>query len=281
MPQKRNPISSELMLAASKAVRQQAGLMLDAMVQDLERATGPWHAEWIALPESFVLTAGALNQARFMLGGLIVDAERMRHNLGLTSGLIVAEAVMMGLAPHTGRQQAHDLVYAACRAVSEKGGSLVETLAQVPEVAAHLDRHALERLTDPVNYLGLAPQMVDRGLALSRSHSVASKARAARQQADRERAPLSDGREPMRRGEAALARDQLNRYRAQQAAGAARQAIARFPELAAYSEAKVATAMQDAKARLVARGLPPDRDGFFTACVAKAIELLQAKRQSE
>jgi len=106
-------------------------------------------------------------------------------------------------------------------------------------------------------------------------------ARAARQQADRERAPLSDGREPMRRGEAALARDQLNRYRAQQAAGAARQAIARFPELAAYSEAKVATAMQDAKARLVARGLPPDRDGFFTACVAKAIELLQAKRQSE
>ena len=48
MPQKRNPISSELMLAASKAVRQHAGLMLDAMVQDLERATGPWHAEWMA-----------------------------------------------------------------------------------------------------------------------------------------------------------------------------------------------------------------------------------------
>ena len=60
MPQKRNPISSELMLAASKAVRQHAGLMLDAMIQDFERATGPWHAEWIAIPESFILTAGAL-----------------------------------------------------------------------------------------------------------------------------------------------------------------------------------------------------------------------------
>jgi 3-carboxy-cis,cis-muconate cycloisomerase len=45
MPQKRNPISSELMLAAAKAVRQHAGLMADAMVQDFERATGPWHAE--------------------------------------------------------------------------------------------------------------------------------------------------------------------------------------------------------------------------------------------
>jgi 3-carboxy-cis,cis-muconate cycloisomerase len=41
MPQKRNPISSELMLAAAKAVRQHAGLMVDAMIQDFERATGP------------------------------------------------------------------------------------------------------------------------------------------------------------------------------------------------------------------------------------------------
>jgi 3-carboxy-cis,cis-muconate cycloisomerase len=53
MPQKRNPISSELILAASKGVRQQAGLMPDAMVQDFERATGPWHAEWMALAGEF------------------------------------------------------------------------------------------------------------------------------------------------------------------------------------------------------------------------------------
>ncbi|PNG59155.1 MULTISPECIES: adenylosuccinate lyase family protein [unclassified Variovorax] len=167
MPQKRNPISSELMLAASKAVRQHAGLMVDAMVQDFERATGPWHAEWIAIPESFILTAGALHQAKFALGGLIVDAGRMKHNLGISRGLIVAEAVMMGLAPHTGRQQAHDLVYDACRSVNEKGGTLAEALAALPEVTRHLDRAAIDRLTEPANYLGLAPQMVDRALALS------------------------------------------------------------------------------------------------------------------
>ncbi|WP_454689350.1 3-carboxy-cis,cis-muconate cycloisomerase [Achromobacter aloeverae] len=164
MPQKRNPISSELMLAASKAVRQHAGLMLDAMVQDFERATGPWHAEWIAVPESFVLSAGALNQARFMLGGLIVDAARMRENLGISRGLIVAEAVMMGLAPHLGRQQAHDVVYAACREVNEKGGTLAEVLAAMPEVSRYLDRPALDRLTAPENYLGMAPAMVDRAV---------------------------------------------------------------------------------------------------------------------
>jgi len=162
MPQKRNPISSELILACAKAVRQHAGLMLDAMVQDYERATGPWHAEWIALPEAFILTGGALHQAKFMLDGLIVDEARMRKNLDMTHGLIVAEAVMMGLAPHLGRNEAHDIVYDACRAVAEKGGRLADALAAVPEVSKHLDRKTLEKLTDPSNYLGAAREMVDR-----------------------------------------------------------------------------------------------------------------------
>src|ERR1051326_5254227 len=119
MPQKRNPISCELILALAKALRQHAGLALDAMIGDFERATGPWHAEWIALPESFCYAAGALHQAAFMIGGLIVDPARMAKNLGMTHGLIVAEAVMMGLAPHTGRNEAHDLVYDACRQAIE------------------------------------------------------------------------------------------------------------------------------------------------------------------
>ncbi|MFM0513995.1 3-carboxy-cis,cis-muconate cycloisomerase [Paraburkholderia sp. RL17-373-BIF-A] len=167
MPQKRNPISSELMLAAAKAVRQHAGLMVDAMIQDFERATGPWHAEWIAIPESFILSAGALHQAKFALGGLIVDTERMKHNLGITRGLIVAEAVMMGMAPFTGRQQAHDIVYDACRTVNEQGGTLADALAALPNVTTHFDRAAIDRMTDPANYLGLAPQMVDRAVELS------------------------------------------------------------------------------------------------------------------
>jgi 3-carboxy-cis,cis-muconate cycloisomerase len=171
MPQKRNPISSELMLAAAKAVRQHAGLMLDAMIHDFERATGPWHAEWIAIPESFVLAAGALNQAKFALSGLIIDEKRMARNLDLSRGLIVAEAVMMGLAPQIGRQQAHDLVYEACRVVNEQGGSLCEALSADPQVSARIDRATIERLTNPGNYLGQAPQMVDRVLQSSASLS--------------------------------------------------------------------------------------------------------------
>src|SRR5215216_1463192 len=168
MPQKRNPISSELMLAACKGVRQHAGLMLDAMVQDFERATGPWHAEWMAVPESFVLTAGALHQAKFALGGLIVDEKKMADNLDISRGLIVAEAVMMGLAADLGRQEAHDVVYDACRVANDKGVTLADALSADPRVSARIDRATIERLTSPKNYLGLAPEMVDRVLAASK-----------------------------------------------------------------------------------------------------------------
>jgi 3-carboxy-cis,cis-muconate cycloisomerase len=167
MPQKRNPISSELMLAAAKGVRQHAGLMLDAMVQDFERATGPWHAEWMAIPESFVLTAGSLHQAKFALGGLIVDEKKMAENLDISRGLIVAEAVMMGLAPDLGRQEAHDVVYDACRVANEKGMTLADALSADSRVSARIDRATIDRLTSPRNYLGLAPQMVDRVIASS------------------------------------------------------------------------------------------------------------------
>jgi 3-carboxy-cis,cis-muconate cycloisomerase len=165
MPQKRNPISCELILAAAKVLRQQAGLVLDAVVTDFERATGPWHVEWVALPEAFGFAAGALNQARFMVGGLILDPGRMAKNLAMTHGLIVAEAVMMGLAPHTGRNEAHDLVYDACRIAIETDRPLFDVLMEIPAVAGPLGPEKLRSLTDPANYLGAAPAMVDRLLS--------------------------------------------------------------------------------------------------------------------
>ncbi|HTV43922.1 MAG TPA: adenylosuccinate lyase family protein [Stellaceae bacterium] len=165
MPQKRNPISCELILAAAKVLRQHAGLMLDAMVADFERATGPWHVEWVVVPEAFGYAAGALHQSRFLLGGLVVDPARMAQNLGLTHGLIVAEAVMMGLAPVTGRNEAHDLVYDACRQAVESDRPLLDVLLETPAVAGPLGPEKLRALTDPANYLGAAPAMVDHLLA--------------------------------------------------------------------------------------------------------------------
>lgn len=169
MPQKRNPISSEVILAASKRLRSNASLVLDGMVADFERASGPWHLEWLAVPESFVLAVGALSQAEFALSGLSVDTEAMLRNLHSTKGLIVAEAVMMGLAPSLGRNQAHDVVYEACKECIEQKSTLLDCLLQKKQVTSALDESELRKLCDPANYLGACESMVDDVLQGRRS----------------------------------------------------------------------------------------------------------------
>lgn len=166
MPQKRNPISSEVILAASKILRSNAGLVLDGMVADFERASGPWHLEWVAVPESFVIAVGALSQTHFALAGLSAHPKQMLDNLHSTRGLIVAEAVMMGLAPQVGRQKAHDIVYEACRESIEKDRTLLDCLLDKDEVVAKMSRERLASLCDPVNYLGASMRMVDDVLAV-------------------------------------------------------------------------------------------------------------------
>jgi len=164
MPQKRNPISSCYIHACAGVVRQQVAALLDAMLADHERSTGPWEIEWIALPEAFLLTAGALNQAKSVVAGLEVDAKRMRVNLDLTKGLVASEAVMMGLAPYLGREHAHDLVYDLCREAIRQNRPLLDLLSENAAITKHVDRKKLTELCDPSNYLGLSGVMVDRVL---------------------------------------------------------------------------------------------------------------------
>ena len=166
MPQKRNPISSVYITAQTAMVKQLSAALLEAMVEDHERATGPWEIEWIALPEIFMLSAGALAQTRFVLEGLQVNEKKMAENLMITKGLIMSEAVMMGLGPMLGRNFAHDHVYDICREVVKTGRPLIDLLTEDKEIAKHIDRAGLEKLVDPANYLGVAGEMVDRVLGM-------------------------------------------------------------------------------------------------------------------
>ena len=168
MPQKRNPIASEYILAATRTVHALVPVMLGAMAQDHERATGPWQGEALALPQVFVLTHGALLHCRAIAEGMVVDADRMRRNLDITHGLIVAEAVMMGLAPTLGRGEAHHVVKHACDVALTERISLADALLRDGTVAARLDRAAIERLTDPAGYLGSTQAFIDRVLMAGR-----------------------------------------------------------------------------------------------------------------
>lgn len=164
MPQKRNPILCEAVIGIAQLVRQQVPSMLSAMQPEHERAMGEWHVEWDLLPHTSQLTHAALHHSLAIFGGLVVHSEQMRRNLDLTHGLIVAEAVMMQLGQAIGRQQAHEVVYAACAEALASQRSLYEILLAAPAVATHLTPDQLAALLDPTNYLGVAGEQVDHVL---------------------------------------------------------------------------------------------------------------------
>ncbi len=102
----------------------------------------------------------------------------MRASLGLTGGLIAAEAVMMALAPEIGRQHAHELVYAACSRVRDSGTELAVELRKAPEVAAILGDDRIDALCQGDN--PVHPERILTGWARSRTPSPGGWRRCAR-----------------------------------------------------------------------------------------------------
>jgi 3-carboxy-cis,cis-muconate cycloisomerase len=167
MPQKRNPVACSVILAAANQVPALASALLSAMPQEHERGLGGWQAEWNILPELVRKAGGALHHSKEMIDGLRIDRARMLQNLDATHGLIFAEAVAAALAKHIGKQEAHKLVEECCRrAVAEKK-HLREILPRTAEIKSRLTPAELDSLFQPLNYLGVANEFIDRTIAAS------------------------------------------------------------------------------------------------------------------
>jgi 3-carboxy-cis,cis-muconate cycloisomerase len=109
------------------------------------------------------VTSGALAAIAEIAEGLEIDVTRMRANLDMTQGLVMAEAVSMALAEKVGKSEAHHLVEAASRRRSKPGSIYV--LTDDTRVTTHIPAAELEALFDPMGYQGVAQTLIDRLLA--------------------------------------------------------------------------------------------------------------------
>ena len=75
----------------------------------------------------------------WILDGLSVDADRMRANLDLTRGGILAEELMMRLGETLGHETAHELVGRAAKRAAVSGAALDEELEGDVQLAAPED----------------------------------------------------------------------------------------------------------------------------------------------
>ena len=159
MPQKRNPMVSEYLVASAHLLRGSIATLLNATAHAGERDMSLWAVEWLAVPQAFILAGGIAEKLDGIVGSLEVDRARMRTNLDLTEGAILAEAAMMALARELGHEQAHAIVTAASREARATDRALLEVLAEDPRAGSLIDSALLARLRDPEAYLGLAVEV--------------------------------------------------------------------------------------------------------------------------
>jgi 3-carboxy-cis,cis-muconate cycloisomerase len=169
MPHKRNPTAAAAALAAATIAPQLAATIFAAQVQEHERALGGWQAEWPTFPALALVSSGALRAIVDIAEGIEVDAERMRANLDLTHGLIMAEAVSVALAGKIGKQEAHKLVEEASQKAIKDRRHLRHVLSEDTRVTAQLPATDLAKLFEPEGYTGVAGDFIDRLLGSIKS----------------------------------------------------------------------------------------------------------------
>jgi 3-carboxy-cis,cis-muconate cycloisomerase len=169
MPQKRNPKLCQDIIAAAAEIRSTVPLALEAMMTEHEADRTTSLIMDAAEARACIATGDMLSRLVEILRGLKLDPARMRANLDLGGGLIMAEAVMLDLGAAIGRQHAHDVVYDAAMAAAVDGRSFGDLLAADPRVTAHLDPAAITQLLDPTAYTGLCADMARAAAARARA----------------------------------------------------------------------------------------------------------------
>ena len=158
MPQKSNPMISELIIASARTNASLLANMHQAMIQEHERGTHGWQMEWLTLPQMVGLTAVSLKKALFLSKNLVVNSEKMRDNVAQSNGLMLAEAINFALAPkYMSRAEAKKLIRAACQQTYTENRHLIDVMQE--KTTAPLDWDALRQ---EANHLGSTEQFINR-----------------------------------------------------------------------------------------------------------------------
>ncbi len=131
MPQKSNPITSELIRRRGAHQRSLLSALHNAQIQEHERGTHGWQVEWLTLPQMITLTGGALKHAVYLAKNLQVDAAAMRANISSANDVILAEAAVFALANAMPRPQAEELVKKACVIAVAENKPLIEIVRAI------------------------------------------------------------------------------------------------------------------------------------------------------
>lgn len=165
MPHKRNPHRSERVCSLARIVRANVLTALENIALEHERDLTNSANERFIFAESFIVLDYMLKEITNILKGLEFFPEKIKRNLELTNGLIMAERLMIEITDKKlmGRQEAHEFV----RELSQKAfreGKHLKSIFSASEIGKKFSKKEIEDLFDYSTYIGEAEKIVDRAL---------------------------------------------------------------------------------------------------------------------
>jgi adenylosuccinate lyase len=150
MPHKKNPIVSEQISGLARVMRGYALTSLENNPLWHERDISNSSVERIILPDASILMDYLLHRMIYLVEDMVVHADRMKENLGMTKGLIHSETVMLALARKgLRREEAYEIVQRHAMEARRTGETLFERLVAAPEVRAKVTEEELRECFDP------------------------------------------------------------------------------------------------------------------------------------
>ncbi len=167
MPHKRNPIKSEQVSGLARVLRGNASAAVENVSLWHERDISHSSVERIILPDSTSLIDHMQRRVIALVGGMVVNAERMRENLELTYGALFSQRVLLALVSQLGltRDDAYRIVQRLAQRAIDERRPLRELLASDPAAAQLRD---LDEIFDYGQFVRHADEIVGRLDAIAR-----------------------------------------------------------------------------------------------------------------
>jgi adenylosuccinate lyase len=168
MPHKRNPVVAERICGLARVVRAAAQVGLENVPLWHERDISHSSAERVVVPDAFLALDYMLDRFAWLVGGLVVDSERMRTNLESSRGLVFSQRVLSALvAAGDSRDEAYRIVQRNALRAWDEGLDFRQLVEADPEI--ELDSGALADCFDLSETVRHADVIFERLGALQRN----------------------------------------------------------------------------------------------------------------
>lgn len=181
MPFKKNPVKSEQICSLARLVLNLSGTASEnASLSLLERTLDDSANRRVYMPEMFLAVDEILNSATKIISGLVVNEAKIQENLERYATFSATEEIIIEAVKNgADRQEMHEIL----REVSMEAWSLVSVGEENPlldllmkreEVLEFVGIEKLEKIIDPQNHLGTAPERAKKLLGELRKNYVSS-----------------------------------------------------------------------------------------------------------